>query len=403
MKFDIVEAWINNVAYSHSKSKNTPYQYRLAFKMFCDFIGKTPESILAEGESMGDRQFRRTYAQYLRAFIGELSNREFASGTITTRIGSIMSFFKYNDLPLAFVPMSKSKITFHNRDITREETQAILAICGPRDKAFFCTMAQTGLRPETLCNLKLKHVEPDFSKGIIPCKITIPQELAKGQYRAYFTFMGEESVKYLKSYFATRPGIGMEDYLFTLHGTNKQANGKSLSKIFAERLRKLREKGSIDYELRVGKPSELRLYTLRKFFRKYANQAGFEYVQFWMGHIVHTGDEENYRPLDPEFHRQLYREKAMPFLRFESATPSEFEKAMKEKDQKIEQLQGSLEDERAEIGNVKQRVRRLENLITALASRPSLKFDDAAVKEMLTGDSLVKKLKKKHPEYIAES
>ena len=94
---------------------------------------------------------------------------------------------------------------------------------------------------------------------------------------------------------------------------------------------------------------------LRKFFRKYANQAGFEFVQFWMGHIVKEGQDEHYRPKDVEFHRQLYAEKAMPYLRLETSTPSET-------DQTIMELKGELAKRDKEIQELKTKVGDLEFL-----------------------------------------
>jgi hypothetical protein len=58
-----------------------------------------------------------------------------------------------------------------------------------------------------------------------------------------------------------------------------------------------------------------------------------------MGHIVNEGQDEHYRPNDVEFHRQLYKEKAMPFLRLETPTPSETDKSMQVLTQRIEQLE----------------------------------------------------------------
>ena len=49
-----------------------------------------------------------------------------------------------------------------------------------------------------------------------------------------------------------------------------------------------------------------------------------------MGHVVKTGQEKHYRPTDVEFHRKLYAENAMPFLRLETATPTETEKTIEE-------------------------------------------------------------------------
>jgi len=342
---DVVQAWIDNVAYAHSKSESTASQYKRNMTKFCSFVGKTPTQILDDYESLSDREFRRKYARYIRGFISRLSNNGYTINSVKATVAAIKSFFKYNDLVLGYVPMPRSKITFHNRDITKEEVVKILELSRPRDKAFFCMMAQTGLRPETLCNFRIKHIEPEFSKGIIPCKIDVPQEIAKGQYRPYFTFMGEESTKYLRSYLATRPNIGPEDYVFASHGTDKQLNSKSISGIFKRVIEQLKEKGLMDFEQKqVGKPRTVRLYNLRKFFRKFANQAGFEFVQFWMGHIVKAGQEESYRPQDPEFHRKLYAEKAMPFLRFETATPSETDKIIQSQAQEIEQLHNEIKE-----------------------------------------------------------
>jgi len=341
-KFDVVQAWIDNVAYSHSKCENTNYQYRHAFQIFCDFIEKTPQQILEEYEGMTDREFRRKYANYVRALISHL-NQKYAIGTVKLIVSIIRSFFKYNDLPLGHIPTARRKVTYHNRDITKEEIVNILKISHPRDRAFFCMMAQTGLRPDTLCSLRLKHIQPEFDKGIIPCKVDVPQEITKGEYRSYFTFMGEESVKHLKDYLKTRPDVGPEDYLFTLHGKDTEMNRRSVSHIFSRAIVKLKRKGLMDFEQgEKGKPGELRLYNLRKFFRKYAHQAGFEIVQFWMGHIVKEGEEEHYRPKDVEFHRQLYAEKAMPFLRLETATPTETDKIIQRQAEEIEDLKGQL-------------------------------------------------------------
>jgi len=340
---DVVEAWIDNVAYAHSKSESTANQYKRNMTKFCSFVDKTPTQILDDYESLSDREFRRKYARYIRAFISRLSNNGYTINSVKATVAAIKSFFKYNDLVLGYVPMPRSKVTFHNRDIAKEEVVNILELSRPRDKAFFCMMAQTGLRPESLCNLRMKHIEPEFSKGIIPCKIDVPQEITKGQYRDYFTFMGEESTKYLRSYLATRSNIGPEDYLFASHGTDKQLNSKSISGIFKRVIEQLKEKGMMDFEQKqVGKPRTVRLYNLRKFFRKFANQAGFEFVQFWMGHIVKEGQEESYRPQDPEFHRKLYAEKAMPFLRFETATPSETDKLIQIQAQEIKSLKGQI-------------------------------------------------------------
>jgi len=372
-KFDVVQAWIDNVAYSHSRSKSTSVQYKRHLHRFCKFIGKTPKQILNDYEGMRDRDFRRKYAQYIRALISNDLTEGYAPNTIKLHVTAVKSFFMYNDLPLGHISIAKAKTVFHNRDMTKEEIQKILEVSRPRDKAFYCMMAQGGLRPETLCNLRMKHIEPEFTKEIIPCKIAVPEEITKGQFGAYFTFIGEESIKYLRAYLSTRPKIDPGDYLFTAHSLDKQLNSKSMSGIFRRTIERLKEKGMMTFEQKKeGKPRTVRLYNLRKFFRKFGGQAGVEYVNFWMGHKanykaphVPASDEHYFSREDVEFHRKLYVEKAMPFLRLETATPSETDKVIMKQAEEIEILKVRL----AKMGNMKETLERSKDMSIMLSER----------------------------------
>ena len=334
-----VEVWLNNVAISHSNSEGTYKKYKRNLRSFCNFIGKTPQQILEEYEKSSDRDFKKKYAQLLRAFRSHLFTKQLSPNTIHSGTTAVKSFFKYNDLPLGHVPMAQQRVLYHNRDITKEEIKLILDASRPREKAFYIIMAQSGLRPHTISHLKDKHIKEDFEKKIIPCKIDVPQEIAKGQYHSYFTFIGEEGVKYLRAYLNTRPNLKDDDYLFPMQGSTERVNPKSITGLFTRTVLKLQQNGLIDVKQEVkGKPRDIRLYNLRKFFRKYAHQAGFEFVQFWMGHKVKAGVDDHYRPRDVEFHRKLYKEKAMPFLRIETHTPTETDKKMTELEDKSKVL-----------------------------------------------------------------
>ena len=362
--FKPIESWISMVAYSHS-SRDTAEEYKRWIDAFFHYIGKNPQQIIEECESTKERDFRRRYAMYLQSFIGTQRNSGYASGSVKVMVSVIKSFFKYNDLPLGHVPIPRDTITYHNRDITKEEIALILNISNSRDRAFFLMMAQSGLRPNTLCKLQLKDMELDrLKKEECPVKIHIPKEKAKGKYRAYFTFIAEESVKYLKAYFSTRQNLTSESYVFTVHGHEDPITRRTMSNRFRARLRTLKAKGLIHFEESPkGKPNPLRLYNLRKFFRKYANQAGFEFVQFWMGHIVKTGQEEHYRPTDVEFHRELYKENAMPFLRVEKETPSETEKIVQEQAARISNLEKKINQRDEQLKDVSLTLEKLKPLM----------------------------------------
>ena len=364
-RFNVVEAWLDNVAYAHSESAYTKSNYTRFLNKFCSMTDTTPEQIIRDYERMTDRVFRRRYAQYLRALIADMTHSGYASASITAAVVAVKSFFKYNDLPLAFVPVGQNKVTYHNRDITKSEVVQILKMSSPRDRAFFCMMAQSGLRPATLCGLKLKHVELDeVIKLGRAAEIEVPEEIAKGKYGAYFSFMGEESQSYLRSYLLTRRNIGPESWLFSLQGVEHKCNSKSMSGIFSRTVRIMKEKDLIDFELNTeGKPSEIRLYCLRKFFRKYASHAGVEYVNFWMGHKtdykaphIPASDVHYFSREDVEFQRRIYEEKAMPDLKLETFTP-------KEEIAQLKRLERELEKKDREIGELRNGMTKLEPLM----------------------------------------
>jgi len=327
------------------------------------FIGKTADAILKEYEQSTDREFRRIYAKYLKEWIATLSRRGLTNSSISIMVGSVRSFFKYNDLLLGFVPTARRDVTFHNRDITKEELADILKNTNIRDRAFYATMAQSGLRPITLCQLQLKHLQPDLDNGTVPLKIEVPKEIAKGKYRSYFSFIGHEAIQYLKDYLKTRRNLTPDSYVF-LDRSGKPTVPRAFSVQFNKLIRKLRKKGVLNFtQKKRGKPAELRLYTLRKYFRKFANQAGFELVQFWMGHVVQAGQEEHYRPRDVEFHRKLYAEKAMPFLRLEQSTPTETEKVIEDLRNQLAERNGTVRELQDRIQSTERKLAELEKLI----------------------------------------
>jgi site-specific recombinase XerD len=348
-RFDAVSNWLNSVSYSHSQSKATEEQYKRVWKRFTNYVGKTAEQILAEYEASDDRTFRRKYAQYIRTWIANLAEEDLGITSIKVMVGAVKSFFKYNDLPLGLVPQSMSGIIYHNRDITKEEIIQIMSLSKIREKAFFVVMAQSGLRPHTIKQLRLKNLE-SFDK--VPCKIEIPKEITKGKYGSYVTFIGSDAIKYLKQYLATRPNLAPDSLMFCSHSDpTKPVNAKDVSRAFRLAARKLEKSGAIDFEIRKGKPSELRFYTLRKFFRKQAHQMGFENVNYMMGHTV-RGSDANYKPQDPEFYRKLYEEKAMPFLRLETATPTETEKTIAELKKQLEARDREIETMKVTIDKI---------------------------------------------------
>jgi site-specific recombinase XerC len=394
---------LTSVAYSHSQSKATEEQYKRVWERFTRFFNTTAKEILADYEAVGYDKFKRKYAQMIRAWIAELSNNGLTNTSIKVMVGAIKSFFRYNDLPLGMVPQAMNGIVYHNRDITKDEIAQVMTVSKIREKAFFAVMTQSGLRPHTIVQLKMKHLEP-LDKA--PCKIEVPQEIAKGKYGSYVTFIGADAIKYLKQYLATRTNLAPENLLFCAHDNpHNPVNVKDMSRAFRLSLRKLEESGALKYEIREGKPSELRLYNLRKFFRKFAIQMGFEIVEYMMGHIV-KGVDGNYRPQDPEYYRTLYAEKAMPFLRLEEPTPTETGEIIntlkKQHGEEMGALKEQLKKRDEQIQALNERFNKYERYLKLLEDRfkPNPTEEQVQITEKLLPD--VEDLLYKNPEKVAE-
>ena len=379
-KIDFVESWLNAVSFSHSGSSRTTAMYRCQLQKFLNFIGKTPDQIFKEYERYPERKFKLRYAQYIKALIGNLQSQNLAPASITNIADAIKSFFKYSDFPLGFVPRGSRQVVFHNKDISHVEVLEILKVSSPRERAYFCTIAQSGLRPQTISALKIKDVEGILDdKTILPCKISVRQEATKGAYSEYFSFVGSESVQYIKDYFKTRnEKLTQESFLFTMQGKEAPVCPAVLSHIFLRAVQKLRQKNVLTFNTSRKEMSiktkdhkhdrshitrnEIRLYNLRKFFRKFATQAGGEYVNFWMGHTSVLGVDLHYLTKDAEFHRKLYAEKAMPHLRLETSTPSETEKTIEE----LRQENRKLKEKVDELSGLKGRVEDIEKRMTTM-------------------------------------
>ncbi|MFW6117361.1 MAG: tyrosine-type recombinase/integrase [Thermoproteota archaeon] len=357
---DPVENWLGSLSLHKSGSTSTENLYRWAFNKFLDFIGKSAEEINEEywQDDVDIRRFKKRYAQKIKSWMIHQKGEGYCTGSIGSMVSAVKSFFKYNDYELGFVPVPSGEVTFHNRDITREEIAEVLQISKPRDRAFYLVMVSSGLRPTTICQLKIKDLEPDFSEDRVPCKVNVRKDKAKGKYHGYFTFITREALDALKNYLKTRSNVTKDSYLFTNYGKDESVSPKTMSVLFKRTLETLNEKGVIDYEQRPGKPAELRLYNLRKFFSFHAGHAGTEIKEFWMGHS--QGTRDHYIGREVEEHRKIYKEQAAPFLRIQKPQPTETEKVIEEQQKQIEELRHELERSKEEKEEQEARIKELE-------------------------------------------
>lgn len=197
----------------------------------------------------------------------------------------------------------EEKTNLKDRLITKEEINEITKKAPIREKAFFTMMRQSGLPPHTIKQLKIGDVEKILEEYTpVPCRITLTHEKIP-------TFIGHETVNYLKQYLLEKANLQQGSLLFTIRNKpNKEINTKDVSRTFRRAAEKLKSPNKSACETKKGKAGELRLYSLIKFYKENAKR----YI---------TELNKVTTPQDIAFYRKLYAREAMPNLEIELPTP----------------------------------------------------------------------------------
>ncbi len=195
-----------------------------------------------------------------------------------------------------------------------EELQHLLNVADLRGKAIVSMLALAGFTEGTLVRLKYGHVRDDLERNVTPVQVHVETAITKGKYHDYDTFLGEESVGYLREYLEARrhgqihPEIPAEELSDEsplirdeMYANPRPIGEKQLYKIihslfFKAGLLKRKENGSYD----------LRVHSLRKFFKTQLMALGVQgdYIDYMMGHTVDTYHDVQSKGV--EFLRGLY-------------------------------------------------------------------------------------------------
>jgi integrase len=323
-------------------SKATLYQYVFGVHRFSCWLGKKPDIMLRE--VLLHKKFHDEYIQKISDFIGDLQAQGLAPGTIANHVKGVKALYNANGIPLVFPYRLSRRVKYPDRSPTPEELTRILNLADIRDKTIISMMALGGFRVGTLSQLKYRHVKNDLETGIVPLHIHVEAEITKGKYCEYDTFIGSESVNYLRAYLELRRKPKKShirrdrDYLGEIITNEsplirdkhclrevKSITPASIHTIIHRLYLKagLIKMGKIRYELRA--------HSLRKYFRTQLTALGtipVEYIEYMMGHMISIYNDVKMKGV--EFLRNLY-------------THSGLSIKQKTKTSKIEQLKTIIE------------------------------------------------------------
>lgn len=303
---DPYELWLNQV----SESPSTPGDYYCIIQFFegwvQDKFGLNVKEFPArwreakyKGEIAKDR-FLDELKDVVRAFFSYLKKHGYTPFSINRRMSVVMSFLHAWEIPIKPLRIRHPYVVFHNRDILKQEICMILEHSTVRNLAIWLMLYESGMRPATLVNLKWKHVKDEFVAHRVPLKISLTSDILKCRVRERWTFIGAEGFEALQKYLTVRFPLKSEDYVFE---GEKPKGGKLKSSALSQAFNKLVQKLRLA-ESRGGKPKEIRLYCLKKAFKKFM-LVDPDYKKFWMGR---SDTSTHYVSQDVEYHRQLYAE-----------------------------------------------------------------------------------------------
>jgi len=170
-QYETVRTWINKKCGSLETAK----YYIPNLMKFCELHNTNPNEIVKEWKRIRYdwKERERFLDEWSEKIENYYASMNFAPLTKLGKISSVISFFRSYKIPIEVQTNRHTYVKYHNRDIHRDELKRILDHSDLREKTFFLVMAESGLRPSTLVQLKYRDIREDFENGTIPMKINV--------------------------------------------------------------------------------------------------------------------------------------------------------------------------------------------------------------------------------------
>lgn len=259
---------------------STVESYLTVMPVFCQFVGKDPDQIIAERKEQlksDDEGVARTYERIVVQFYEHQKKRMSESAAYRYSSSTVRGFFSRNYVGLKFRRGDMRTPKTEKRDYvpTVGEVKEICDAADIRDKAVIILALQTGMAPVDLVNLK----RTDFERAVGSDKF--PQSLGwlqRNKSREEFhPFLFHDSAVALKRYLQNRKDDS--PYLL-VDRSGRPFSERNVNDIFTKAAKRA------GVEVPQGK--RLRVYCLRSVFETQLGNAGMPqtWIDMMMGHVV---------------------------------------------------------------------------------------------------------------------
>lgn len=369
MEIQGVDNWI-----AAQESRRTRASYQLGMERFVQFCQKNHingyNTIVQDYRAARDSESRQKLQQWIdqwndvvQGYTTYLKDH-YASKTTSTYLAIIKSYLKKNRVPIDVDLPRRTCTTYPKEDLKRETIRLVISRSSTRNKAIWLMLCESGIRPDTLTQIRWWWIKEDYLAARVPMMIRIPQQYVKDYVGDRWSFIGSDGYDALRLYLNPRLPLHDDDYVFVREPPKVRQKrplyiplwqhrdpdpeppqalpftSSNLSSTFSYIVKALK----LDSGL-FGKPGKIRLYCLKNWFRNHC-KADYGYVMFWM--LRSTQTDSHYVSRDPEDHRARYRD-AYPELRVMEAPIAiadahrEIEQQLQKRDQEIQELQGQVE------------------------------------------------------------
>jgi len=300
-----------------TQSRGTLGYYCYYLRRFTHWTGKGPDQMMSECRSLNgdiDQAAARRISNLMEEYLGILQDEGLSPKTVATIIGAIKTLFSLNGVKADLPYPLPQRVVCKDRAPTPEELSRLLDLADLRGKVVVSTLALGGFREGTLVRLKYRHVKDDLEKGIVPLHIHVEAEITKGKYCDYDTFLGREAVDYLRLYLEERrrgspcgkiPPETITDESPLIRNERSRTPEPISENCVYKAVHDLYARAGL-LKPKVGKRYDLRVHSIRKFFRTQLTALGVptDYIEYMMGHRISTYNDVQMKGI--EFLRNVY-------------------------------------------------------------------------------------------------
>jgi hypothetical protein len=246
--------------------------------------------------------------------VAYLQTENLSPSYIIILVKGILALLRFHGLKLLPPFILANYNIYYDRAPSREELQKILDVADLRERVIITMLASGGFRTGTLAKLQYQHVKSDLERGVIPIHVDVTAEITKGKYNSYYTFVNWEAAEYLTAYLNARrrgteytPPENIQDESPLIRYANrKQVKPVSSGCIYDVVHHLYFKAGLLIRNPGSGKDYDLRVHSIRKFFRTEMAARGVErdYIAFMMGHKVSNYHDIKMKGI--EFLRGIY-------------------------------------------------------------------------------------------------